>query len=431
MRFSTIICLLFFIPGAYAQNGKRVSVLFVGNSYTFYNNMPDMVAKLAAQSGDTLAWGMEAPGGYYFLSHVSENPKNTINRIKLGNWDYVVLQEQSLGAAQPDTPFRNLMYKYAHRLDSIINQHNDCAETIFYMTWGRKNGDSFLCDYYNKKSGWTGYCSYQSMDSLIRLRYQTVADSNNAILSPVGAVWRYLRTNYSDIELYDADESHPSVAGSYAAACCFYTAIFKKDPTLLSYDHTLSPKEAADIRTAVKKVVYDSMAYWHIGQNRTEALATHNANGTIVSFNNGSLNATNYQWYFGDGQTETAASPTHAYTSSGQYVVTLVANNSTSGCSDTLYSTVQAFATGIHDNSIHKENFITISPNPSNGQFIVRVKAPITQLVISDIPGHVLLKENTHSHSIKADLSNYAKGIYILHATSSGGELFSIKLFIE
>ncbi|MBX7238353.1 MAG: PKD domain-containing protein, partial [Bacteroidia bacterium] len=53
------------------------------------------------------------------------------------------------------------------------------------------------------------------------------------------------------------------------------------------------------------------------------------------TFTNSSLNATSYQWNFGDGGTSTVATPTHTYNSSGNYTVTLIASNA-SGCRDTL-----------------------------------------------------------------------------------------------
>lgn len=71
-------------------------------------------------------------------------------------------------------------------------------------------------------------CTYAGMDSLLHLRYMMMAEDNHAVVSPVGAVWNYIRANFPLIELYSPDESHPSVAGSYAAACCFYTSIFRK-----------------------------------------------------------------------------------------------------------------------------------------------------------------------------------------------------------
>ncbi len=61
-------------------------------------------------------------------------------------------------------------------------------------------------------------------------------------------------------------DSHPSAAGSYAAACTFYTTFFRKDPSALTYNFTLSASDASSIRNAAKMVVYDSLLTWHIGE---------------------------------------------------------------------------------------------------------------------------------------------------------------------
>ena len=59
--------------------GKTVRVLFLGNSYTYYHNMPKLVADMAASAGDTLVWEMEAPGGFTFSGHyTSTTSKNKI-----------------------------------------------------------------------------------------------------------------------------------------------------------------------------------------------------------------------------------------------------------------------------------------------------------------------------------------------------------------
>lgn len=90
------------------------------------------------------------------------------------------------------------------------------------MTWGRKNGDALNCPIIPVM------CTYEGMDTTIKRDYLTIADWYRMEVSPVSVVWKYLRYNHPTINLYQADESHPSAEGSYAAACCFYATIFKK-----------------------------------------------------------------------------------------------------------------------------------------------------------------------------------------------------------
>jgi len=206
-----------------------------------------MVIDMAASSGDSLYAESLTAGGATFYVHSID----TIVQAKImqGNWDFVILQGQSLELWGSSNPYPS---PAAGVLDSLINQYNPCGETMFYMTWGRKNG--------------FGTYTYETMDSMIHLNYMNLADTLNAVVSPVSAVWRYIRQMYPSIELYDPDESHPSVAGSYAAACSFYTAIFRKDPTFCTYNSTLSAADASNIRSAAKLIVYDSLLNWHIGE---------------------------------------------------------------------------------------------------------------------------------------------------------------------
>ncbi len=95
------------------------------------------------------------------------------------------------------------------------------------MTWGRKNGDDTRCNAQPE------VCTYEGMDNLIYQRYVEMARVNEAILSPVGKVWRSIRQQDPSLELYDTDQSHPSYLGSMAAAYTFYTIIFKKIPRWL------------------------------------------------------------------------------------------------------------------------------------------------------------------------------------------------------
>jgi hypothetical protein len=348
-RTSFVILIMMFTGDtAYAQ-GKKARVLFIGNSYTYVNNLPKLVADVAASNGDTLEYDMSAPGGASFNSHYLTIAA-TKAKIQAGGWDYLVLQEQSLEPARAPAYFDFWVYLFAKYLVDEIRLHNPCAEIIFYMTWGRKNGYRPFCP---QPFTWRHFCTYQSMDSVIRARYMLMTDSNQVTVSPVGAVWRYLRVNYPGLELYDVDESHPSPAGSYAGACSFYTAIFKKPADSISYNFSLPAEDAATIRRAASKVVYDSLSFWRIGKYETWASFNHTVNEMqTVSFENKSANATQYEWNFGDGHTSTQTNPTHTYTSAGIYHIRLVATGKLQ-CKDTAYASVN------------------ISPNPNATRFTI------------------------------------------------------------
>jgi hypothetical protein len=397
--FGLIICSI-----ANGQNTTK-RVLFLGNSYTGVNFLPQMIADVAISTGDTLLFDSNMPGGYTLQGHSTNS--TSLAKIALGNWNYVVLQEQSQLPSFPTNQVEEEVFTYAHFLDSIINAKNPCSETVFYMTWGRKNGDASNC------ASWPPVCTYSGMDSLLNLRYRMMADSNNAILSPVGAVWKYIRQNFPLIDLYESDNSHPSIAGSYAAACCFYTTLFRKDPTAISFNSSLSITDAANIRAATKLIVYDSLMNWHIGEYDPLASFTYNtSNGKQVKFTNSSLNSTNFNWNFGDGVTSENYNPTHTYLKSGTYTAQLIANKC--DISNTTFQTINiTIPLGV--NEITETNNLKIYPNPVTITLNVKqnLSNKITYKIVS-ITGQEILTGIINNSDNQINVSLLSDGIYFL-----------------
>lgn len=256
---------LFLSLACLTANAQTKKALFIGNSYTAYNHLAELTQELATSAGDNLIVGSSAISSYTWQLHTQD--ATTMGLIRQGGWDFVSLQEFSTNPSEPLAWVEQNVYPYAQYLDGEINTYNPGAETIFYMTWGRRDGDAGRCPVNPP------VCTYIGMDDLTRDRYMYMAQANHAIVSPVGAVWRYIRANYPSIELYIADGSHPTPAGSYAAACTFYTTIFRKSPLLITDNYSLSASDAANIRNAAKLVVYDSLLTWHIGEYDTDSQA--------------------------------------------------------------------------------------------------------------------------------------------------------------
>ncbi len=295
-----------------AQSSHRV--LFLGNSYTGVNNLPQIISDIALSVGDTLNYESNTPGGYQLIDHSLSPPSQS--KIAIGGWDYIVLQGQS---QEPITNHNVFANGYSN-LFQLIRQSNPCATIMPYMTWGRKNGDLNNCP------SFPVMCTYEGMDSTLRDRYLDFTKYVNGEVSPVSVVWRYLRENHSTIELYQSDQSHPSTAGSYAAACCFYASIFKKDPSLISYDFGLNATEAAIIRNAAKTIVYDQLNTWDYKKLPIADFRYSTGAGVNKVYFNG-INMQNvrqsYFWDFGDNTTSNAQSPSHSYLANGTYTVGL------------------------------------------------------------------------------------------------------------
>ncbi len=230
---AVIIAGIFFACGKLYADTTRV--LFVGNSYTYFNNLPLMFKSFSEAGGKQVAVDYSAPGGYSLEMHLS-NPE-TLDKINSGLWDYVVLQEQS---QMPAIDFYryNSMYPSARKLDSMINARG--GETVFYMTWGRRYGGQQCINSYCSPV-FTGF--YHMQDSLSSA-YTQISNKLGAITVPVGNAWRYSVSADSNIVLWDSDNSHPSLEGSYLAAAVFYRKIFNQSPLGIPYSGGLSQQTA-------------------------------------------------------------------------------------------------------------------------------------------------------------------------------------------
>ncbi len=316
-RWSLILLPLLFFAAVNltAQTTRRV--LFLGNSYTGVNNLPQMVKDVALSAGDSLIFDTYNPGGYTLEAHAID-PVAT-NKIMAGNWDYVVLQGQSQEPITQTSAFNNGGFA----LNNLITQYNPCGVTMFYVTWGRKNGDASNC------ASFPVMCTYAGMDSTLKNAYIHLATFVDGELSPVSVLWNYLRQNNPGIELYQPDESHPSLAGSYAAACCFYATIFKHDPTLITFNAGLNATDAAIIRNAAKTQVFDHLGDWDYKQLPQSGFHYTIGSGTNeVIFNPANYGVSQtYFWDFGDGFNSSLPNPTHSYATNGTYIVTLTTTN--------------------------------------------------------------------------------------------------------
>lgn len=405
---------------------RQVNTLFIGNSYTEVNSLPQMVSDIATSMGDHLDWQSNTPGGCTFQQHCSNL---SMQLIQQGGWDFVVLQEQSQLPSFPQQQVENEVFPYAQQLVAAVYQYNPCAEPMFYMTWGRKNGDAGNAPYFPILG------TYEGMDSMLCLRYTYMAQTYDAALSPVGRVWNYLRHN-SDIELYQSDESHPSVAGTYAAACTFYTMFFLRDPDSITYKPSGIPEnEARQIRNAAHNVAFLNIAQWKRPLPDVELYATIGNDSSQIVFSAIVENADSLLWSFGDGTTLRMSANIcginipHRYISSGTYHVLLTASrHCLTGIAKmkiTVGSAPDTAVTSIHPLS---SDALTVMPNPLCGRInlLTPSGAHITGITIVSNDGKKVAAFNPGtSTTTELDLSALPSGAYIIIVHTDKGILRS------
>lgn len=409
---------------------QKVRVLFIGDTYSASNDLPKIVAGMAASVGDTLEYRITAPANHSIRTHVRPyalSPSTALYRLRTEQWDYVILQERSITAAEVEyydyQEYYFSSFAFVKHMVDTVRRYNPCARILFYQNWGWKNGVEERC---SLDPRWPHYCNYLAMDSLIRLRTLDQAHFNRAAVAPGGAVCRYLRAAYPAIELYQADGFNPSLAGSYAGACSIYTAIFKKKADGIQFDASLPASIALTIRAASDKVVYDSLAYWRIGQDELKAGFSYQPlRMQMVRFHNRSVNGQQYYWDFGDGQSSTAIDPVHPYQKAGNYSVRLIANGTS--CSDTVYAS------------------ISVPDDPDAGSFIVAPNPVTDKLSITsslfgrdaylfklyNSQGQVVRRQQATDAPIQIlTVTGLAKGVYIL-VVSTGRRIYQRKVVVQ
>lgn len=385
-------------------NDNVKHILFIGNSYTYYNAMPFMLKEVAASMGDELEVQSNTIGGTSLEAHF-EN-LGTTGKIQQGNWDYVVLQDQSQRPALEDDYVATHTFPFASKLSSMIRQYSPCVDLFFYQTWGRENGDAQNCPTIPQ------VCTYLGMDERLQQRYTQMADDNDAMLSPVGRVRREIRQLHPEIELYVDDESHPTLVGSYVSAVTFNTVIYRKDPTLIKFNSTLDETIANQVKAVVKSIVYDNLEKWNVGAFDPTAAFEYEINESTVLFTNNSTNAEGYLWDFGDGITSQEQNPQHDFTGTGPFTITLtVTNCSRQNATKQIISTLNV--------PVFYEQDFRVYPNPTSQKWTIKSNNKIINSVeIFDALGKTILSYSPNKINDTIDASSFVNGLYFVKISS-------------
>ncbi|MGD9910256.1 MAG: DUF4886 domain-containing protein [Candidatus Izemoplasmatales bacterium] len=223
---------------------EEVNILFIGNSFTYYNNMPTILSLMASTSGYQVHVEQITYGGFQLSQYVTLGTPETdevVSKINERAWDYVILQEQSSKPATDKQGFIDAVGE----LNQLIEASG--AKTILYSTWSYRDGSSKLAS--------TGY-TYTEFYNVLTSAYQEASALYNTMLAPVGTVFYQLTMNEPTINLLDyADDFHPTIDGSYVAAYTFYLTIFGNERTNTYHPSSLTVSRVAILEQYVKNVL--------------------------------------------------------------------------------------------------------------------------------------------------------------------------------
>ena len=173
-------------------------VLFLGNSLTYWNEMPWMLERISNGSSAPIVAEFSGGSGMSLRQHWERG--GAVRAIRRRRWDFVVLQGQSNEAEGN----RDEFLVYARRLDSEIRASG--AKTVLFLTWANR-----------------GKSQAEITDA-----YRSLSREIGAVLAPVGVAWQKLSGGGRD--LYDASGIHSNLAGSYLIACVFYARLTGRSP---------------------------------------------------------------------------------------------------------------------------------------------------------------------------------------------------------
>jgi len=201
-----IIIIFFFSLTSIAQEKKdTINILFVGNSYTYFENMPHMVSLVSDNAKTKLVTKKSVVGGAKLSEHwLGQKGLKTQELIKKGHFDIVVLQEYSMGSIKE----ADSLVKYSKLFCNLIKENG--AKPYLYMTWAREKIPQY--------------------QEVINKVYYDVADENDAVIVPVGKAWEFAMELRPNIKLFDDDGSHPNQLGAFLTACTFVGAILGNVP---------------------------------------------------------------------------------------------------------------------------------------------------------------------------------------------------------
>ena len=182
-------------------------VLFIGNSLTYFNNLPATVAAIARDNGDTIDVTMAAEPNLALIDHLN-GMSAAPQLLRDSSWDVVVLQQGPTSTAV----CRDSMVLWTGMIQPLIQRAGGASMTL--MTWpAMSQGDVW---------------------EPVHTTAVLAAASVHGVLAPAGDAWHLALVSHPGLELYSKDGYHPSEIGSFLTALVVYQRLTGRDPRSLA-----------------------------------------------------------------------------------------------------------------------------------------------------------------------------------------------------
>merc|ERR1711993_113071 len=232
------------------HSGTHKNILFLGNSYTdgagCNNAMDFFVQKLAEGAGFSATTDRSSPGGKTLEWHAT----NSLDRIKNGDWDVVVLQDQSQRPSFGSQYVYNYIIPDVRILVQTMRETNVCTLPVFFQTWGKRDGDTQNCS----PAPYDGLCTFDGVQDQLTEAYSTMAYvAQPSKVAPAGEAWRTWPNRNS---LFSHDGSHASCHGTFLAASTIFRQIWGVPASSSTYTYnSISAEDAAAMKEQADAIV--------------------------------------------------------------------------------------------------------------------------------------------------------------------------------
>lgn len=181
-----------------SQSETKTSILFIGNSLTYTNNLPILVEDEAKKEGKKVITKIIAHPNYALEDHFNDGKVQEL--IKKQHYDFMIIQQGP--SSQPYG--RTSLISYGRKLKKLCDKHN--TKLVYFMVWPSRQ-------------------YYHTYDGVIK-NHTNAAEKNKAILAPVGKIWKQHFDKTNDFSYYGPDGFHPSEKGSKKAAEIIVKTLF-------------------------------------------------------------------------------------------------------------------------------------------------------------------------------------------------------------
>lgn len=240
------LVMLYLMPWSMAAEKKEPQrILFIGNSYTGVNQLPNIFKEIVTSAGHAAPVIQAShPGGRTLEQHLGIAAST--QKIQEGKWDVVILQGQSQEAslAEVNEGIRKSFLTSGKSLCEMIRKTSPDARIVWYQTWARH------ADYWkNPKSDLAIGKSPEDMMTRNQKWYGRLAKDNaGSTVALVGEAWAGYYRDHPGKDLHVADNSHPTFAGSYLAGLVLYQTIYHTAVAKITYRGSLSEDAALDLQ---------------------------------------------------------------------------------------------------------------------------------------------------------------------------------------